>query len=231
MPSTRFACRILLALLLLQAGGCSLFKSDPQEQIESGPPPSKDAAPSRSPTEIIEPKNIPPRKSLIRSDEHAAQAKLAQVPFNQAIDLMKNGDLDDAFRQFRDIALNYPELAGPVVNQAIILRKQGKVEDAYDLLQESSGRINDNPFLFNELGLVCRKLGKFKQSKASYQSAIKIDNRFPDAHYNLAILADLYLHQPDLALQEFQVYQTLISTPDKTVAGWIKELERRAKQN
>ena len=227
MPSIKFALHVFLSALLLLTAACSGFRSD--KSIESGPPPSQETTPGRSPDKPLTPEDATPRQSLIRSEEHATQAQLAQPTFDQALDLMKGGELDAALRLFRDLSLNYPELAGPVVNQAIILRKQNNLEDAYDLLQDASVRISDNPFLFNELGLVCRKLGKLKQAQASYQSAINVDNRFPDAHYNLAILADLYLHQPALALQEFQLYQTLISEPDETVAGWIKELERRVK--
>lgn len=62
----------------------------------------------------------------------------------------------------------------------------------------------------------------------SYESAIRIDENYAPAHYNLAVLADLYLHDPVLALKEFETYQTLLPEPDKKVNGWIIELQRRA---
>lgn len=160
--------------------------------------------------------------------EQVAQGKKAQSDYNRAVGELRKGNLDSALARFQQLAAQYPALGGPIVNQAIILRKQGKQQEAYDLIQANLLQHSKNPHLLNELGVVSRQLGKFKQAQVSYESAIRIDARFATAHYNLGVLADLYLHDPLMALQEFQTYQTLIPEPDKTVAGWIIELERRA---
>lgn len=165
---------------------------------------------------------------ITRDPEQAKQAELAQSDFNRAVGEMRKGNLDAAQARFRDLAAQYPALSGPIVNQAIILRKKGKTQEAYDLLQKSILQHGKNPRLLNELGVLSRQLGKFKQAQVSYESAIRIDETYAVAHYNLAVLADLYLHDPALALKEFETYQTLIPQPDKKVSGWIIELQRRA---
>ena len=108
------------------------------------------------------------------------------------------------------------------------MRKKGNIQEAYDLLQKSILQHGKNPRLLNELGVLSRQLGKFRQAQVSYESAIRIDENYAPAHYNLAVLADLYLHDPVLALKEFETYQTLLPEPDKKVNGWIIELQRRA---
>jgi len=160
--------------------------------------------------------------------EQIQQAQQAQSDFNRALGELRKGNLDSAQTRFQQLSAQYPALGGPVVNQAIALRKQGKLQEAYDLIQANLLQHSKNPHLLNELGVVSRKLGKFRQAQVSYESAIRVDDRFATAHYNLAVLADLYLHDPALALKEFETYQTLIPEPDKQVSGWIIELQRRA---
>lgn len=165
--------------------------------------------------------------TLALDAEHEAQAQQAKSEFQWALNELKKGNLDSAYARFDKLAKQYPALAGPIVNQAIILRKKGKHPEAYDLLQNALLTHARNPYLLNQLGVISRGLGKFKQAQVSYETAIRIDQKYPMAHYNLGVLADLYLHNPQLALNEFKIYQSLIPEPDKKVAGWIKELERR----
>lgn len=165
---------------------------------------------------------------VARDSEHEKQAQAARADFDRALIEMKKGNLDSALALFRQLSGQYPALAGPIVNQAIILRKKGQLEAAHKLLQDNLLTHARNPYLLNELGVISRQLGQFKKAQASYEAAIRIDPNYAKAHYNLGVLADLYLHDPALALQSFNRYQALIPEPDKKVDGWIKDLERRA---
>jgi len=172
-----------------------------------------------------------PTTVVTRDPEQEKQAQKAKADYNAALVEMKKGNLDGALARFKQLANEYPALGGPIVNQAIILRKKGQLDAAHKVLQDALLTHGRNPYLLNELGVTSRELGQFKKAQVSYESAIRVDPNYAKAHYNLAGLADLYLHDPNLALQEFQQYQTLVAEPDKQVDGWIKELERRiAKQ-
>lgn len=177
---------------------------------------------------VLDRLNQPAAEMVTRDPAQVKQADAARSDYNRALAEMRKGNLDSAAARFQKIGEQYPLLSGPIVNQAIILRKKGQTQEAYDLLQKSILQHGNNPRLLNELGLLSRHLGKFKQAQVSYESAIRINERYAVAHYNLAVLADLYLHDPGLALQEFETYQSLIPEPDKKVSGWIIELQRRA---
>lgn len=164
---------------------------------------------------------------VARDPEHEKQAQKARPEYDRALMEMKKGNLDAALSQFRQLSAQYPALAGPIVNQAIILRKKGQLDAAHKLLQDALLTHGRNPYLLNELGAISRQLGQFRKAQASYESAIRIDPQYAKAHYNLGVLADLYLHDAPLALQAFKQYQSLIPEPDKKVEGWIKDLERR----
>lgn len=203
-------------------------KSDEKAATEEELPAAAmaEAASTAAPPERI----IPQRKTLTAANkEQARQAEAAAKYYTLALEKRKAGETDAALRLFKDIAAQYPELSGPIVNQAIILREQGKLAEAKSVLEGALLLKSGSPYVMNELGIVYRQLGKFKQAQQAYESAIRRDEAYDKAHYNLGVLADLYLHQPELALTAFQRYQDLQKTPDKKVAGWIIEIERRVK--
>ena len=187
--------------------------------------------PQTSPSVVNEPLPIPKPKALrAKNPEHEAQAKAGRSEYQVALAEMKSGNLDGALSIFKTLSAQYPLLSGPVVNQGIILRKQGKLKEAKKVLQDALFKKYQNPYLLSELGAINRDLGKFKQAKQAYLSAIRIESAYANAHYNLGVLADLYLHDPELALKEFKAYQALQVKPNKKVKGWIKELSRRIKR-
>jgi tetratricopeptide (TPR) repeat protein len=78
----------------------------------------------------------------------------------------------------------------------------------------------------NELGIVERKLGKFTEAEAAYQRTIAADPNYAPAHLNLGVLYDLYLAQPQKALEQFERYVE-IAGENKQVTGWLVELRKR----
>lgn len=172
---------------------------------------------------------LPPRPAPLTAlnEQQALEAQQAEPRFRNALQKMKSGELQSALILLQEISAQFPSLTGPIVNQAIILRKQESYQQAKALLQAALLNKAQNPYLMNELGLIHRQLGNFEAAKQAYLSAIRLEPNYDKAHYNLAVLADLYLHDPALAFQEFEIYQSLQVDPDKKVAGWLKEIERR----
>lgn len=170
-----------------------------------------------------------PKKLSATNDKQAIEAQQAAPRYQVAINKLKAGELDNALLLFQELSAQYQTLSGPVINQAIILRKQGKLKEAKTLLQQQLLNKVQNPYLMTELGIVNRELGNFEAAKQAYLSAIRIEPNYDKAHYNLGVLADLYLHDPALAYTEFEAYQALQPQPNKKVAGWLKEIKRRIK--
>ncbi len=83
-----------------------------------------------------------------------------------------------------------------------------------------------NPIAGNELGIVERKLGKFAEAEAAYQRTIAAEPNYAPAYLNLGVLYDLYLAQPQKALDQFEHYIQLAGE-NKQVAGWVVELRKR----
>ncbi|HET8708600.1 MAG TPA: tetratricopeptide repeat protein [Pseudomonadales bacterium] len=169
-----------------------------------------------------------PTVKALNSDQEK-QAKKAEPDFQKALAAMQAGQDSLALQLFRDLEQKYPLLSGPYLNEAKILVKQKKFDDAKNQLMKAASLHPQNPYIYNELGLVQRELGQFQDAMQSYQKALQIAPNYALAHYNLGILADLYLQNYTLALDQYKAYQSLLPEPDKKVAGWIKDLERRVK--
>lgn len=168
-----------------------------------------------------------PQRLTAQNSTQAREADSAQRYYQIALEQARTGNYEAALRLFRDIGNQFPSLSGPVVNQAILLRRMGRQEEARNLLQNSMISKVSNHYLLNELGILYREQGRFNQAKQAYESAIRREPAYDKAYYNLGVLADLYLHDPALALDAFQQYQMLQVEPDRQVAGWIVEIERR----
>ena len=152
----------------------------------------------------------------------------AAVDFKIAIGLMNQNKLSEALTAFEKMTQSYPELAGPYANIGVIYGRNGDWEKARDALLISSQKNDKNTKVLNQLGLAYRHLGEFKQAEASYYKAIELDASMAQSYLNLGILYDIYMGQFVKASDYYQKYQSLQSEPDRQVAGWIVDINRRA---
>ena len=129
---------------------------------------------------------------------------------------------------FQSLSSRFPQLSGPLVNQGLIYLEQDKNEDAEAVLRQALQANSQNPYAYNSLGLALREQGKFDEARSAYESALALDPKYARAHFNLGVLAELYMQDLNLALNHFRQYQALQKQPDQTVANWIVDLERRA---
>lgn len=80
---------------------------------------------------------------------------------------------------------------------------------------------------YNSYGIFLREEGRFAEAEQAYLSALDISASYPDTHRNIAVLYDLYLGEPEQALQHYHRYQQLTGADNREVAGWIADLERQ----
>ena len=155
----------------------------------------------------------------------AAQAAIKD--YYEGVQMMKGGKLEDAMLVFQQLAAEHPVLSGPIVNQALILYRQDKFDDALALVEQALKVNERNPFAWNLRGMIMRQKGKFADAREAYQRALLIDENYAKAHFNLGILADLYLQDLRLALAHYERYQMLQRKPDTAVNNWIADLRNR----
>jgi tetratricopeptide (TPR) repeat protein len=147
--------------------------------------------------------------------------------FDKAVASMSSGDLAAAEQGFRALAAAYPTYSGPLLNLGILHAKAGKLEDAQKEISDAIARNGNNAAAYNQLGIVYRKLGRFKEADEAYTRAVQIDPNYALAYLNLGVLCDLYLQEPERALEAYERYLSLASSPDAKVNAWVSELKKR----
>jgi tetratricopeptide (TPR) repeat protein len=202
--STLFVSVSALALL----AGCQSSPPRPPPVAEAVSAASAAAAPVAAPAAPVP---VP---------ERAAQQ------YAQALQMMKTGRGTDAELELKQLAVAYPQFSGPEVNLGLLYLHDSRLPDAETAFKSALDRSPSNLVAGNELGIVQRRLGKFAEAEATYQRTIAIDPNYAPAHLNLGVLYDLYLAQPQKALDEFQRYID-IAGDNKQVAGWLAELRKR----
>jgi tetratricopeptide (TPR) repeat protein len=148
--------------------------------------------------------------------------------FDKAVVHMSAGDSAAAEQGFKSLASAYPTFAGPWINLGILQAKAGHLDEAEKSLKSAIERNANSATAYNQLGIVYRKLGRFKEADDAYQHAIEADPNYANAYLNLGVLCDLYLQQPQRALEAYEHYLSLAATPDKKVSTWVSELKKRA---
>lgn len=185
-----------------------------QEKTEDQKPSEATADSSKSPTVAVD-----------TAKQQAAAAVGAD--YAKALGLMSNGKDDEALGVLKTVAGKAPQFSGPLVNEGLIYLRQQKYADAEKVLQDAIKVNALNPFAFNLLGVALREQGKFAAAKTAYESALALDPNYAKAHFNLGVLADLYMQDLPLALSHYQSYQALQGKPDPVVANWIIDLQKR----
>lgn len=150
----------------------------------------------------------------------------ASEQYAMALELVKQGRNNDAELAFLQMVADYPQLSGPQLNLGLLYLRDSRLPEAETAFKAAFERNPNNPVAGNELGIVERRLGKFADAEAAYQRAIAAEPNYAQAHLNLGVLYDLYLAQPQKALDEFERY-IQIAGDNKQVAGWVIELRKR----
>ena len=150
----------------------------------------------------------------------------ATQQYAQALELMKSGRNTDAELELKELIVGYPQLTGPQLNLGLLYLRDSRLDEAEAAFKAALELKPGNAVAGNELGIVERKLGKFAEAEAAYQRTIAAEPNYAPAHLNLGVLYDLYLAQPQKALDEFERYIE-IAGENKQVTGWVVELRKR----
>lgn len=163
----------------------------------------------------------------------AAAPAAAQIPdrareaYARAIAAMRKSDWTAAQGLLQSLVDSNPELPGPAVNLGIVYGHLNRPADARKMLESAAARWPDFAPAQHQLGLLLRDQGEFAAADAAYARALAADPEYAVAYYDRAVLNDLYLQQPQLALQNYEQFQRLRPKEDEQVARWIVDLRRR----
>lgn len=140
---------------------------------------------------------------------------------------LRSGDLATAERLLGTVTNDQPELAGPWLNLGRVYLAQGRIADAHASLERAVGANPANCDALSELALLLRRQGEFSAAEQHYRACLAVQLDYRAAYLNLGILYELYLGRLPEALDAYRHYQALALEPDRNVAGWMQDIERR----
>lgn len=152
-----------------------------------------------------------------------------QLDYQVAIEQLKLGNIETATQSIEALVKKAPELDFIYTNLGLAYFKQEIYQQAEAAFERAISQNNRDSVAYNHLGIIARMRGDFDNARQAYEKAISIDADYAAAHLNLGILFDIYIQDLKKALVQYQRFQTLTDNDDKTVAGWIVDIERRLK--
>lgn len=146
--------------------------------------------------------------------------------YQQGIDALSLREYDEAQIIFAEFIEKYPSMAGAYVNLALIAYRQENFESSESLVAKA---IELNPAQAQAYHLRAQlhlKNGDIKKAMTDYIEAITIKPDYINAHYNLALLYDIYLQDIEQAIQQYSIYLSILDKEDETTKDWIEHLRR-----
>lgn len=199
------AVRALLWLSIVLVAGCA---GGPASQGTAG------SSPRTTDDYLIDIAADEPVASDVRSDFDAATALLEAEQYAQGIAVLKR------------VIEKAPKHTAPHINIAVAYKHTGDLDRAEENLLAALAIDPTHPAANNEYGLLCRETGRFEESREHYRKALAAYPDFHPARKNLGILCDLYLEDPQCALEHYRAYSKAVPADEK-VPLWIVDLERR----
>ncbi len=149
--------------------------------------------------------------------------------YKQGIDALSARDFDKAKQLFERFIRKNPSLSGAFVNLALIAFREEDYVKANRLIDRA---IKLNPrqapayHLRAQLHL---KNGEIKQARQDYLKTIELRPDYTNAHYNLALLYDIFLQDIALAIEHYSIYLSLLNKEDEQTREWITHLRNTLK--
>ena len=155
----------------------------------------------------------------------SAQSSEEIQRYKDAISLLNTQKLDEAKIIFKEFIDNRPELSGPYLNMGLIALKEDQKDTAKIYISKA---LEKNPRLaqaYNLLGYIEQDSGQILEAKKHYIKAIEFKNDYAIAHYNLALLYDVYLQDINNAIIHYEQYLKLTNNEDQKTVEWLEHLK------
>ncbi len=162
-------------------------------------PKAEDNQPIHSEPHTVDPEKLEAWRALPEDQRIALREREAARMFQNAAELQRGGQLDDAIKAYGKSLLLNPKQPDVYNNMGDALRSLSKLEAAVACYRRSLVLKPNNSGVYSNMGNALRELGRLEVALASHQQAVKLAPKSTEAYYNLGlVLRDL--GQTDAAL-------------------------------
>lgn len=180
----------------------------------------------------------PPEKSRPATELEQAATESSQKNLSakqadqlaQAIVHLNNGDYDDAKKLLLQIQRSTSNTS-VLSNLALTYYKLGDLESADIFARKAIQAAPDQAQTYNLAGTISLDLRHFQTAEKFFKQALELNDDYALAHYNLAILYDIYYQDIDSAYAHYLKYLALIDFEDKQTLEWVDQLKYSINQD
>lgn len=147
--------------------------------------------------------------------------------FIEAKSAWRNDDANTAKQKLNVIIKNDAALSGPWMMLGDIALAEKDYPQALKHYQQGLIVNPNNINGYTALASVQRLQGRYDLAQNTLAKALALWPDFPEAHYNLSILFDIYLNQAAKAKQHLDAY-ILLTGGDAESLEWLQQLNERA---
>jgi len=150
--------------------------------------------------------------------------------YKKALSLLNNKNYSDAESLLLKLSKQVPGHSGPWANLGLLNLVQKKPVEAEKFVKAA---LKINPKMsqaLNLMGLIATHNRDIKAAENYYIQAINSKKGYSNAHYNLALLYDIYLQDIRKAAVQYRFYLQSIDHEDKITLSWVEQLERTLKR-
>ena|GEM_PF-1576278 len=159
--------------------------------------------------------------------EHAANAELTgkqQAEYEIALRLLEQKQYERAKKLLMKLSATAAAPAKIDANLALCHFKLANFTLASQSIATALTKNSESADTQNLAALISIETGNFPQAEKHLQAALKIDSEHVFAHYNMALLYDIYFQEIATAYQHYLKYLNLINYEDKDTVEWVEQL-------
>lgn len=151
--------------------------------------------------------------------------------YRNAITALNNNKLDMAENILKEMLSARKDLAGPWANLGLVYLKKNNLSDATKALEHALLLNPKQAYALNLMGLIEYNQGNVKKAMENYQAAVLNKPDYANAHYNLALVYDIFYQDIPKAVEHYQQYMELTQHQDKETGLWLEQLASSLKSN
>ena len=144
--------------------------------------------------------------------------------YRNAITALNNNKLDLAESILKEMLKNRKDLAGPWTNLGLVYLKKSDTTRATKALEQALQLNPKQPYALNLMGLIEYNQGNVQKAAGYYEAALLNKPDYANAHYNLALLYDIFYQDIPKAVEHYQQYMELTKHQDKETEVWLQQL-------
>jgi len=151
---------------------------------------------------------------------------IQKAQLQEAVDNINSKKYDLAKKSLRKLNSSAPPDSLVLSNLAAIAYSESDLKEAQKLADKSLSLNPQNPQANNILGLLAVENGDISEAEQAYIRALTVNGNYANAHYNVALIYDIFYQDLPSAIQHYRAYLTLSDFKDQLTLDWMQELER-----